>query len=322
VAVIRWGTMGNQETLVATLADVVERVQLAGIKPPAIIVVGEVVALRKELRWFDNRPLFGRGILITRSADQAGEFGAMLERHGAHVIEAPTIEIVPPKDYSELDVAIAELATYQWLVLTSVNAVDFFFARLAVFGLDSRALGTCRVCAVGPKTAAAIRVHGITPDLIPQDYKAEGVVAAFAKVGLAGQRVLFPRADKARDVIPEGLSLLGASVVAPVAYCNVVPERLAEAALAALEERRIACITFTASSTVDNFVALLGPERLSALLEGVAVAAIGPITAASCRRLGLDVHIEPQKFTLADMTAAIVHYFQVQDEASGVLPCR
>ena len=218
--------------------------------------------------------------------------------------------------------SIAELGIYQWLVLTSVNAVDFFFARLRVLGADSRALGACRVCAVGPKTAAAIRSHGIEPDLIPEDYKAEGVVTAFARHSVAGARILFPRADKARDVVPEGLARLGARVDAPVAYCNVVPPQLPDEAVRALEERRIACLTFTASSTVDNLAALLGRERLLALLEGVAIAAIGPITAASCRRLGLDVHIEPQQYTLVAMTEAIVHYFEMQDETSGVRPCR
>ena len=309
VAVVRWATTPRQETLTGTLADIAARVRETGFKPPAVIIVGEVVNLRDSLRWFDNRPLFGRRVLVTRSADQAGEFSVHLESQGAQVVECPTIQLVPPTDPAALDDAIGELATFDWLVLSSANAVRFFFARLEVLGLDARALGRCRVCAVGPKTAAAIRNHGIRPDLIPADYKAEGVVAAFAGQSLAGKRVLFPRADKAREVIPQGLTALGAEVMAPVAYRNILPAELPPTALAALEAAEIDCVTFTASSTVENLARILGTERFSKLLEGVVVAAIGPITAQTCRRLGLKVAIEPAEYTLAALTTEIVRYF-------------
>lgn len=309
VAVIRWGTTAEQETLVATLGDVVTKVRATGVKPPAIIVVGEVVQLRQQLRWFDTQPLFGRGVLVTRSGDQAGEFGDMLSALGARVYECPTIQLVSPPESSELDTALDNLAACDWLVLSSVNAVHFFFARLAASGRDARALGSCRVCAVGPKTAAAIRAHGIVPDLVPADYKAEGVVAAFAGLAMPPRRVLFPRADKAREVIPQGLSALGAVVDAPVAYCNVLPPDVPAEALAALEAGKVACVTFTASSTVENLAALLGPERFLRLLQGVVVASIGPITSATCRKLGLEVAVEPEEYTLTALTAAIVAWF-------------
>ena len=311
VAVVRWATTPRQETLTGTLADIAQKVQQLGFKPPAIIIVGAVVSLRESLRWFDNRPLFGKRLLVTRSADQAGEFSALLEEQGAEVVECPTIRLVPPTDCADLDAAIGKLATFDWLVLTSVNAVHFFFARLAGFGLDARALGGCRVCAVGPKTAAVIRDQGIRPDLIPADYKAEGVVAAFADQQLRGKRVLFPRADKAREVIPQGLRALGAEVVAPVAYHNLLPTELPPAALAALEGGEIDCATFTASSTVENLAQILGTERFKALLSGVTVAAIGPITAQSCRKLGLEVAIEPAEYTLAALTHEIVRHFAI-----------
>jgi uroporphyrinogen III methyltransferase / synthase len=317
VAVIRWATTPRQHTLIATLADVVERVQEAGLKPPAVILVGEVIALREQLRWFDRRPLFGRTMLVTRAAEQAGEFSAMLERQGAQVIECPTIRLLPPVAWQELDAAIAALAGFDWLVLTSGNAVEIFFARLADLGLDARAIGRCRVCAVGPKTAEAIRAYGIVADLVPDDYKAEGVVAAFARVQLSGRRILFPRADRAREVIPQGLTALGAEVVAPVAYRNVVPETLPAEALAALKERRVDCITFTASSTVENLAAMLGAEHCRALLDGVTIASIGPITSATCRRLGLQVHVEPAEYTLAALVQELNRFFRQAESPSS-----
>jgi uroporphyrinogen III methyltransferase / synthase len=317
VAVIRWATTPRQQTLVATLADVVERVQAAGLKPPAVILVGEVIALRERLRWFDRRPLFGRTMLVTRAAEQAGEFSALLEEQGAQVIECPTIRLLPPTDWQDIDAAIGSLAGFDWLVLTSGNAVEIFFARLAELGLDARALGACRVCAVGPKTAAAIRAHGITADLVPSDYKAEGVVAAFARLEMAGRRVLFPRADKAREVIPQGLAALGADIVAPIAYRNVVPDSLPAEALAALQEKRIDCVTFTASSTVENLAAMLGPERFRALLDGVCIASIGPITTATCRRLGLPVLVEPGEYTLAALVGELTRHFQEDEDIAS-----
>jgi uroporphyrinogen III methyltransferase/synthase len=309
VALIRWGTRPEQEVLIGTLATIADQAKRANFKAPAITVVGEVVRLREQLRWFDNRPLFGKGILVTRAADQAGEFSQLLAAQGAQVFECPTIRLVPPPSLAELDAAIADLSSFAWLILTSGNAVRYFFDRLATMGRDARALANCRVCAVGPKTAAAIRGYGITPDLVPADYKAEGVVAEFAKLNIDGQRILFPRADKAREVIPPALTSMGAEVVAPVVYCNVLPDNVPVDALLALEERRIHCVTFTSSSTVENLAAMLGENLFIRLLDGVTVAAIGPITAKTCRDLGLDVQIEPEKYTLDAMTTEIVRFF-------------
>lgn len=309
VALIRWGTRPEQEVLTGTLADIAEQARRTGFRAPAVTVVGEVVRLREKLRWFDNRPLFGRSILVTRAADQAGEFGAMLGSLGARVVECPTIAIVPPETWDDLDGAIASLDRFHWVVFSSVNAVRFFFERLSASGRDSRALGGCRVCAVGPKTAAALAPFGIRPDLIPADYKGEGVVEVFRSEAVQGKRVLFPRGDRARDVIPQGLAELGAEVTAPVAYRNVRPEALPAGVITDLEERRIDCVTFTSSSTVENLAAIVGENRLLRLLEGVAIAAIGPVTAGTCRELGLDVHVEPPEYTLAAMTDALVEHF-------------
>ncbi len=310
VALIRWGTRPEQEILVGTLSDIAEKAGKVGFKAPAITVVGEVVNLREKLRWFDNRSLSGRVILVTRAAAQAGEFSGMLAELGARVIECPTIRLVPPEDYTELDRSIASLADYDWLIFTSANAVKFFFARLAELGKDARAMGPCRVCAVGPKTAAALLPLGVRADLVPEDYKAEGVIAAFRAMDVKGKRFLFPRGDKARDVIPAGLADLGGEVVSPVTYCNVTPEYPPDLVMQALEGKKIDCATFTSSSTVENLAAMLGENNLLHLLEGVAVAAIGPITARTCRELGLDVVIEPKEYTLAALTEGIVKYFR------------
>ncbi len=309
IALIRWATTPRQETLTATLQDVVTRAHEAAFKPPAVIVVGEVVGLRQELSWFDNRPLFGKTVMVTRAADQAGEFAALLESQGAQALECPTIRLAPPESWREIDAAIQRLTDFDWAIFTSVNAVRFFFARLGETGFDSRAFGRCRICAVGPKTAAALHPFGIKADLVPADYKAEGVIAAFHAQPIAGRRVLFPRADRARELIPTELARAGAEVVAPVAYRNVQPEALPARVLEELAARRIACVTFTSSSTAENLAAMVGRERLAALLEGIAVASIGPITSKTCRDLGLRVAIEPSAYTLAALTEAIVRYF-------------
>ena len=317
VALVRWGTRPEQDVLIGTLTDIAAKAKKIGFKPPAITLVGNVVNLREQLRWFDNRPLFGKGILVTRSAEQAGEFSGMLGRLGARVFECPTIELVPPEDWNELDAAIARLASFAWLIFTSCNAVQYFFQRLQDLGLDARTIGPCRVCAVGPKTAAALANHGIRADLVPSDYKAEGVIAEFRKLEVSGKRVLFPKADRARDIIPTGFSQMGAEVIDPVAYRNLTPKSIPDRILAALEERRIHCATFTSSSTVENLARVLGENRMLKLLEGVTIASIGPITSRTCRELGLDVHIEPKAYTLAALTEEIISFFHKEHKHSG-----
>jgi uroporphyrinogen III methyltransferase/synthase len=309
VALVRWATTAGQQVLTGTIADIADKAEAADFKPPAVTIVGEVVSLRERLRWFDNRPLSGRKVIITRSAEQAGEFSTMLSDRGATVLECPTIKIVEPESWLELDSAIGDLARYDWLVLTSANAVRFFFERLGIAGLDARSLGSCKVCAVGPKTADTIRTYGIRPDMIPADYKAEGVVAEFARLGIAGQTVLFPRADRARDIIPTQLQEMGATVIAPIAYRNVLPDRLCPEALFALEKRCVDCITFTSSSTVINLSHMLGNDLLTDMLKGVVVASIGPVTSKSCREVGLKVDIEPTEHTLTALTDAISKHF-------------
>ncbi len=312
-ALVRWATTTGQQVLCGTIADIADMAEMAGFKPPAVTIVGEVVSLRERLRWFDNRPFSGRKIIVTRAAEQAGEFSSMLGELGAMVYECPTIRLVEPSSWHELDDSIRRLSEYDWLILTSGNAVRFFFQRLESHGLDARALADCKVCAVGPKTADAVRQFGIRPDMIPADYKAEGVVAEFGRIDPRGSSVLFPRADRARDLIPIELLKMGAMVDSPVAYRNVLPERLCPEAMFALEKRCIDLITFTSSSTAQNLAQMLGADLLADMLKGVAVASIGPITSKTCRDLGLKVDIEASPHTLPALVAAIeTHFLQIK----------
>jgi len=309
VAVIQWATTPRQRTLVATLADVVEKVAAAKLQPPAIIIVGEVVTLREQLRWFDNRPLFGKRILVTRTAEQAGAFNQLLQEQGAEAISCPVIEIVAPPSWEELDSAIRSLGEIDDLILTSANAVDAFFSRLKSTGRDLRALAGITLVAVGPKTAAALAERGLSADLIPTDYRAEGVVKLLIERGVAGRRILYPKAELARDLIPRQLAEAGAEVLAPLAYCTVVPTHGGEEIRRRLSAKEIDTVTFTSSSTVENFIAMVGADAAE-LLQGVTICSIGPLTSATAQKHGLVVDVEPAASTLEAMVEAMVEYFK------------
>lgn len=309
VALIRWGTRPEQEVLEGTLSDIGDKARKAGFKAPAITVVGEVVRLRNRLRWFDSRPLFGKGIMVTRGSGQAGPFARLLRDRGARVYQCPTIEIIPPENFNDLDRDIRSLPEFDWVVFTSANGVGFFFDRLSALGLDSRALGSCRVAAVGPKTAEKLFSFGIRPDLLPTGYHAEGLVEAFVRMKVSGMKALYPKGDRARDILVPGLGNMGMEVSAPVSYRTVTPESVPGEVLAALEERRISCVTFTSSSTVANLASIVGENHLIHLLKGVAVASIGPVTSAACSDLGLPVDVEPHVSTVEALTEAIVSHF-------------
>jgi len=306
VALIRWATTPRQQTLTGTLANIAAKVAAADFQPPAVIVIGEVVELRETLRWFDNRPLFGRRILVTRAVDQAAPMIEALQQHGADPVACPTIGIIPPESCAELDAEIARLGEANYLILTSINAVEAFFARLHASGRDSRTLAGVTLVTVGPKTAEALAVHGVHADLIPSSYDAEGVVALL-RGKVAGKRVLYPRAALARDLIVTELTAAGAMVAAPVAYASAPPADAAAIAHTALAAG-LDLLTFTAASTVRNFAELLGPEDL-ALARAVPAAVIGPQTAAAATELGFTVAVEPAEATLEAMIEAIVDYF-------------
>lgn len=309
VAVVRWGTTPSQRTVTGTLGTIEAAVRTAGIKAPAIIVVGEVVGLRDTLQWFEKRPLMGKTVVVTRAREQASGLVQQLSDLGAACLECPTIQVAPPADWSPLERAIDNLASYDWIVFTSVNGVRFFFERLFARGRDVRALGHLRTAAIGPATAERLRSFGLTTDILPDSYRAEAVAAAFARECVQGKKILLPRAREARSVLPEALKDQGAAVDEVVAYETVAVPDSAEVLLQHLENRQIDLVTFTSSSTVKNFKALLPPADVDRLMAGVTVASIGPITSDTARELGFKVHISAETFTIPGLVDGILAYF-------------
>jgi uroporphyrinogen III methyltransferase/synthase len=298
---VRWATRPDQETLTGTLATLPDLISRHGMKPPATIVVGEVVRLREKLDWFERLPLFGKRIVVTRAKGQAGDLSSRLLALGADAIEMATIEIRPAADYAPLDRALAELNAYDWLIFTSANGVRFFLQRLDRSAVDLRAL-RARICAIGPATRAAVEALHLKVDLMGREYVAEGLLEAFAAHDLAGRRVLLPRAAVARDLVPLELARRGAQVDVVEAYRTVTPEGAGAAAAGIFGgARKPDCITFTSSSTVQNFVAIGG----AAALAGVKVASIGPVTTAAARGLGIPVDAEARVFTADGLVAAV-----------------
>jgi uroporphyrinogen III methyltransferase / synthase len=270
------------------------------MKPPATIIVGEVVRLREKLDWFEHLPLFGKRIVVTRAREQADELGSRLGALGAGVIALPTIEIRPPADSAPLDRAIAALDTYDWLIFTSANGVRGFLDRLDAGAHDLRHL-RAKICAIGPATRAAVEALHLKVDLMGKEYVAESLLEAFAAQDMAGRRVLLPRAAVARDLVPAGLTRRGAHVDVVEAYRTVAPEHLAEQAREALSCRPD-CLTFTSSSTVRNLVQAAGADAL----RGIPVASIGPVTTQTARELGVEVSAEAKVFTVEGLVAAVL----------------
>lgn len=309
VAVIRWGTTPEQRTVEGTLATVADRVREAGIRPPALIVVGDVVGLRKELNWFETRPLFGRRIVVTRAREQASDFKAILEDLGAECIEFPTIAIQPPPSWEPLDAALRRLSTYDWAIFTSVNGVRFFMERLCATGLDVRELKGVKLAAIGPKTAEALTCMGLRIDLVPAEYRAEAILEGLGGEPVRGRRFLIPRAMVARDVLPDTLRGLGALVDVIPAYETVLPTGKSAAMAARFEAGEIDCVTFTSSSTVSNFFKLLEGRDVPALLRKVVVACIGPVTGKTAEEHGLKVDLMPADYTMAALALAVREHF-------------
>ncbi len=310
VALIRWGTRADQQTVVGTLGDIVAKAERAQLEPPTTIVVGSVVRLREQLNWFETRPLFGKRILVTRAKEQAGELSQLVRAYGGDPVECPTIQIVPPASWSELDEAIAGLSLYHWLVFTSVNGVRPFMERLRHKGLDGRALAGVKLCCIGPRTAEELSRHGLRADLMPSAFQAEGVIEALKAAGVAGRRVLIPRAEVAREILPEQLRASGADVRVVTAYRTVLPSVDAERLKEQFRQGAIHVVTFASSSTVRNFCRLFqSPAEMKALTGRSAVACIGPITAQTAAEAGLPATILPGENTIPALVEAIVRHW-------------
>jgi len=306
-SLIRWGTTPDQATLTGTLKNIAVQAEKKHFSPPAILVVGEVVGLREELNWFEGKPLFGRGVVITRPEAQAEEMAELLQREGARVIPFPTIRIEPPENFQDLDEALTNIGKYHWIIFTSANGVRAFFQRLRDLGRDVRDLKGIGLCAIGPVTASIIGDLGIRVDIVPDEYISEGVVRAFQGIDLKDKNILLPRAAAARDVVPEGLRKLGARVEVVTAYRTVNSGRRKSELEALIKEGKVDVITFTSPSTVTNFFEIMGRHYL--LPQGVKVACIGPVTAAAVRNAGLKVDILQETYTVPGLVQSLVQYY-------------
>jgi uroporphyrinogen III methyltransferase/synthase len=309
VALVRWGTRPEQRTLVGTLEDISLKADRAAFKNPAVIIVGEVVLLREKLNWFEKKPLFGKRVLVTRSREQASTFSAAIEALGGEPLEFPTISVAAPENYAPLDDAIKNLRNFSVIIFTSVNGVKSFFKRLRQQGKDIREMGPARICAIGPKTKEALENHGLLVDYVPEEYRAEKIIAGLRdKVG-PGTKVLLPRADIARKVLPDALAAMGADVSEITAYRTAMGGGNAPVLKEMLRRKKIDLVTFTSSSTVRNFIKMLDATNLNDLLTSVTVACIGPITAGTARELGLKVDVAADNYTIEGLLEAILKYY-------------
>ena len=310
-AVIVDGTLPTQETVVATLEELSNFAHQRRERRPTILVVGRVAGLREHLRWFDTRPLFGKRIVVTRPREQAREFVEQLERLGAEAIEAPLVRIVPVDDVTPLDEALDGIADFHWIVFTSGNAVDFFMQRLVAGAHDVRQLKGVRLCAVGPATAAHLAPFGLKVDAIPSEFKAEAITTAMKAHGdLSGLRVLWPRTDKARDVLGDELRKAGADVSEVTIYRTELIEGDGEPDIyRMLLDRQIDVMTFTSPSAVKSFVQLYGPDQAADLLRTTLVASIGPVTAEAAERYAIKTSIMASQYTIHGLVEAIAHHY-------------
>jgi uroporphyrinogen III methyltransferase/synthase len=287
IALVRWGTTAEQQVVTGTLDTIESDVERAGLKPPALIIVGEVVRLREQLQWFDKRPLWGKTIIVTRAREQASSLVEGLQQRGARVIQCPTIRVEDLEDYAALDAAIAALHGFDWVVFTSTNAVEKFWQRLRAHRLDVREMSTACLSAIGPATAASLAGHGLCADFLPASSISESVAEGLLEQGAVGQRVLIVRALEGREVLETKLREGGARVTSAPCYRTVPDNSNAEAARAALNASTVDWVTFTSSSTVQNFVDAVGADILQSARGKFRVACIGPITARTAEECGL-----------------------------------
>jgi uroporphyrinogen III methyltransferase/synthase len=308
VALVGWATTGRQQTLIGTLEDIAQRVIEAEFEAPAVAVFGDVVALRKDLNWYEHRPLFGKRIVVTRTRKQAGALTSQLRALGADVIELPTIRIEPPTDLREFGELVQDAHRYDWIVFTSPNGVDAFFEMFFKLYDDAREIGGAKIAAIGPSTAQRVRDFHLHVDLQPEEFVAEAIVREFQKQGaVENLRILLARAEKARDVLPRELSKLGAIVDEAFAYRTVPETRDVTGARRRFADEGADLITFTSSSTVENFLALG-----LAWPKGMRAASIGPITSKTARDHGLKVDIEARRHDIGGLVEAIRRFFAVE----------
>lgn len=309
-ALVRWGTTPQQAVVVASLAELPAEAARRGMKAPAVLVVGSVAQLRDSLSWFEQKPLFGKRILITRSREQSARMAEKISEQGGQPVLFPTIRIVPVEDFSDLDRAIDGIGSYDWVIFTSVNGVEKFFERFFEIKEDIRLMAGPRLGAIGPVTAGTIRKLGLKVELLAKEFIAEGVLEILSQQEVQGRRFLIPRAEKAREILPEGIAGMGGEVDVVTVYRTDRPDDAEVARIRGLlEMKELDAITFTSSSTVTHFVQMMGTEDASALLDGVTVASIGPVTSRTIRDNGLRVDVEASEYTIDGLIQALAAHF-------------
>jgi uroporphyrinogen III methyltransferase / synthase len=314
-ALVRWGTTCRQQTLVADVGTIAARAREEGFKPPSLLVIGEVVRLRGTLSWFEKKPLLGKGVVVTRAREQASDLVRSLEALGACCLEFPTIRILPLEDFGPVLAAIDRLEEYGWVVFTSVNGVRYFFQGLKEKGRDARALANCRVAAIGPATAQELETRGILPDFVPEQYVAESVVEGLLRLGVKGEKVLIPRAKVAREVLPEELARAGAEVTVLPVYETGLDESGTDEIMEQLRGGEVHLLTFTSSSTVENFFQLISPESLKPFLgKPLRIACIGPVTAKTLSTYGFRTDLMPSEYTIPGLVAVLAESFGTSGE--------
>jgi len=308
VAMVRWGTLGRQRTIQGSLKDIARIALEADFRPPAVTVFGGVVGLRKKLGWYETRPLFGKRIVVTRTRKQAGALSAGLRLLGADVFELPTIRIEPPTDLLEFGRMVQDAHGYDWIVFTSPNGVEAFFEMFYKLYDDAREIGGARIAAIGPATAQRVKDFHLKVDLQPAEFIAEAVVREFQKhESIENERILLARAEVTRDVLASQLERMGAIVDEAIAYRTVPETDDVSGGIARFKEEGADLITFTSSSTVENFTALKLP-----LPPGLKTASIGPVTSATMRDLGLRVDVEAAEHDIPGLTRSIQRFYGIQ----------
>jgi uroporphyrinogen III methyltransferase/synthase len=305
VAMVRWATRVDQQTVVSTLGQAAADAERAGLAAPLTVVIGEVVRLRETIGWFERRALHGLRIAVTRSAGQQGPLLERLDELGAECISLPTIDFAAPSDPTPLVAALGRLDTYDWVIFTSANGVDFALDALRASGRDPRAFGRARIACIGPATARRLTERGLLADRVPETFVAEALLAQFVADGTVGRRYLLLRAEVAREVLPDELRAAGGEVDVVVAYRTRAAEADPES-LARIRRGEVDVLTFTASSTVRHFCELVGPEAVAALQARVPAVCIGPVTAETARAAGFRVAATPDAFTIPGLVDALV----------------
>lgn len=311
-AIVRWGTTPRQVSLASDLERIPAECKKKGISAPAVLVVGSVVKLRDSLSWYESKPLFGKKIVVTRSKIQSVRMADQIRKHGGEPILFPTIETVDPVDFGPLDRAFNTISNYDWVLFTSENGVERFFKRFFEIEKDIRDLAGPKFGAIGPITAKAIVLKGIKVDMLAKEFQAEGILEFFDNQDLDGKNILIPRAEKARDTLPDGLARKGARVDIVPVYRTIRPSGEDIATVRDLFlSKSVDAVTFTSSSTVDHFLEMMNVTDPVELLRGAVVASIGPITTDTLVKSGISPSVQAIKFTIDGLIEALVAHYEL-----------